>query len=291
VWNFTTTGIDLVPPVLVSPPDKSTGVSLNVLLEWNEVKDAVKYQVQISGTEDMKELLLDTAITQLNLKAGEILQYNTVYYWRVRAVNGNVLSDWSQVWSFITVVAPPEVPVLLTPENNSTGVDRDTALSWLSVTGAEKYQVVISTRDDFSDVVLDTTITGIPLELRDMLSYDTKYFWHVRAANSGGESDWSETWNFTTGTGTIISGNIDSPEFTVYPNPSKDWIFVRLADLPEGNIEIDIINSSGQKVKALHFGNVMDPVIRIDLQDLHEGLYYLILRTDKLKGQKIIVKK
>jgi hypothetical protein len=91
-----------------------------------------------------------------------------------------------------------DIPVLLSPANNSTNLDYESiTLDWNEVTDATEYYFEYSTDISFvSDVVSDfdgaseTTITD--------LSPNTQYFWRVKAGNTEAESEWSEIWNFTT---------------------------------------------------------------------------------------------
>lgn len=55
----------------------------------------------------------------------------------------------------------------------------------------------VSTKEDFSEIIIEevTTFRRFTLESLDS---DTEYFWRVKAANSCGDTDWSETFSFST---------------------------------------------------------------------------------------------
>src|SRR5690606_22993619 len=60
------------------------------------------------------------------------------------------------------------------------------------------YQLQVSLEETFPSTVFEqagitatsATVTG--------LDFNTLYYWRVRATNTSGDSEWSETWNFTT---------------------------------------------------------------------------------------------
>src|SRR5690606_29049564 len=68
------------------------------------------------------------------------LKGNTQYFWRVLAAaqGGEVKSEWSAVRSFITVPTPA-IPILVAPNNNTTGIPTQAALSWLPSNNAQNY--------------------------------------------------------------------------------------------------------------------------------------------------------
>lgn len=103
-----------LPPILISPPNGATGVSLIPLLKWNVVPTAISYRVQVSKDGGFTNIKLDSSgatVSQLQVKPG-ILDTNTKYFWRVNATRsggafgcdatGEVAGDWSDTLSFTT---------------------------------------------------------------------------------------------------------------------------------------------------------------------------------------------
>ncbi len=102
--------------------------------------------------------------------------------------------DWN-----ITVIAAPEVPVLISPAIGATGVSLNPTLTWNATSNATTYGLQVSTTSDFSNLVvyqinlIDSCYTPI-----GKLTNNTLYYWRVNAANIAGISAWTPVWNFTT---------------------------------------------------------------------------------------------
>ena len=85
------------------------------------------------------------------------LLYNTIYYWRVSAVNNAGKSAWSDVQNFTT--APKNQlsrPVLISPADKSSGINPNPLLTWNSVSNAVTYRLQISDSSNFNSLLLDT---------------------------------------------------------------------------------------------------------------------------------------
>jgi len=94
----------------------------------------------------------------------------------------------------------PSAPTLKSPANNSKVANRTPRLEWKASTGATSYSLQVSTKSNFSSLVVNQT--GIANTYYDVpsgkLSGNTTYYWRVNASNSGGTSGWSGYWQFKT---------------------------------------------------------------------------------------------
>jgi len=101
-FNFST---GMPRTVLVSPSDESEDIDVeSVLLEWEDTEGAESYQVQLSANDSFTNLLLDESDVTLSRKDYFDLEYNTTYWWRVKAFNESGDNGWSEVWSFTTEI-------------------------------------------------------------------------------------------------------------------------------------------------------------------------------------------
>lgn len=109
--NFTATGLvvkykiaasTLSAPNLISPQNNSQRIELNPTLSWTSVNGAVSYRLQVTTNANFSSTIFDQSGITSTSKLISGLLNNTTYYWRVNATDGNVTSDWSEVWSFTT---------------------------------------------------------------------------------------------------------------------------------------------------------------------------------------------
>ncbi len=92
------------PPItnLISPTNNSTNIDSVVSLKWSRVKYADQYQIQVSNEAFFPliyNLNIFTADTSLNFSQ---IKQGMKYFWRVKVINENGYSDWSEVRSFTT---------------------------------------------------------------------------------------------------------------------------------------------------------------------------------------------
>jgi hypothetical protein len=89
---------------LLSPENEATDVELFPEFLWMESEGAASYHYQLSYNQGFENILYERDdVTETSLSLEDELGYLTEYYWRVRAVNTVGMSDWSDVFSFITI--------------------------------------------------------------------------------------------------------------------------------------------------------------------------------------------
>jgi hypothetical protein len=86
---------------------------------------AIQYQFQGSTDAAFATTLADVVVGEMSgqtrVAVNGLLAYNTTYYWRVRAGDGETISNWSPIAAFITPVAPPPTPTPIpTPPGTGT---------------------------------------------------------------------------------------------------------------------------------------------------------------------------
>jgi hypothetical protein len=106
-------------PSLTSPANGAVNVAAVDTLKWNAATSALGYNVQVSmdPTFANKALLaVDAPVTGTSYAFS--LGAATKYYWRVAAVNGGFMSDYTAANNFTTAgSAAVEVPVIISPSN------------------------------------------------------------------------------------------------------------------------------------------------------------------------------
>ena len=195
--------LPVVPPyqvTLVSPTDEATGVPVLTEFTWNAADRAESYELQVSTDQTFATTVIDeTGLTDTDFTVSTAFDNATEYFWRLRAVNAGGEGDWSETFSFTTIVAITDQVTLVSPADEATGVPVLTEFTWTSADRAESYELQVSTDLTFATTVIDETgLNDTDFTVSTAFDNATKYFWRVRAVNAGGEGDWSETFSFTT---------------------------------------------------------------------------------------------
>lgn len=202
-WSFTTGIAPPAAPVLVSPPNHSTGVPISgILFSWNTVAGANSYRIQISTSPTFSTTVanVNTGSQTQYTHNSPVLNYNTMYYWRVRATNSGGDGLWSQVWDFTTIIASLAPPTLIYPANNSTNISLTPNMDWTDVSGATGYRLQIATNTSFTVPVLNVVVDSVSHYQvpSGILQGYTVYYWRVATINGGGQGSYSTVWKFTT---------------------------------------------------------------------------------------------
>jgi len=202
VWNFKTLGNpyagNLITPLNISLNQPISGLVFKWTKPQERIETIQKYQYQLSTDSLFASFVVnDTTLTDTT-KTINSLNYLTNYFWRVRAQNQTGWGDWSERWKFTTIIEKPVKPLLASPANNSKGLANPVMTKWLKTPRAAKYILQVSDSPAFgSFTFIDSTITD-SLKTLPVLQNYYQYYWRVKAVNAGGESDWSEVWNFKT---------------------------------------------------------------------------------------------
>ncbi len=201
-----TTANQVTPPVLTFPVSV-TSVSITPTLSWQAStgSGSVTYDVYLNSDPTFTDLsrqrigslgLTGTSLTVPGLP-GNVLSYDSVYYWRVIAHDANG-SNTSSTASFRTKLLSP---TLLSPSNGALGQSTSLTLSWSAINGATSYHLQVNTASNFSGTnVFESFSVTSNSQVISGLTNNTVYYWRVRAKNSvmNDSSDFSGTFSFTT---------------------------------------------------------------------------------------------
>ena len=193
-WSFTTiTASPPSAPVLLSPSNGATGVSLTPTLTWSASGfDACQIAIYDGATL----VWVGYSGTTSRTVPGGVLVSGRTYTWLVWAHNAVGWSNPSAGWSF-TTVSVPSAPSLLSPSDGASGVGLTPTLSWSPVSGADAYQIAVY--DGASLVLVGYSGSGSYTVPSGRLVYGHTYTWLVWAHNGFGWSNPSTGWSFTTG--------------------------------------------------------------------------------------------
>ena len=147
-------------------------------LTWNAVRGATSYRVFRSESRGSGYSLLGTTTSTSYTNTGAAV--GKTYYYRVKAVNSVGTSGYSNIVSGKAKTAAPAAPSV-TAGNSSTGKPQ---LTWKAVSGAVKYEVYRSTRQNSGYSLLGTTTSTSYVNTG--ASTGTTYYYRVKAVNRNG---------------------------------------------------------------------------------------------------------
>jgi hypothetical protein len=148
------------------------------------------------------------------------LNFETTYYFRLRAQNANGIS-YSSGWSFTTSspTQPPYKVATPSPANGASNVSLAPILSWAVATYAASYNIYCGTTYPPSTFKGNTTNTYWN---SDAIGYSTTYYWRIDSVNSAGTTT-GDIWNFVT--------QLPQKPSVSYPTPSATNITNNAATL------------------------------------------------------------
>lgn len=218
---------------LVSPTNNAIAKDTADNLSWSLVQGKTEYQVQIATDENFTTIVLDQSINPEQLNYNSLLHY-TQYWWKVRAKDpSGSYGDWSFVRKFQTKVNRPS---LLTPANLSNELSLTQNLDWTDVIGADKYTIQLSDKSDFSNLILNKSLTITQETVNSLLPY-TKYYWRAAAENSSKQGNWSDVFSFTTKIGIASLLKPSNKAINLDTFQTFNWNTIAYADDYEINID------------------------------------------------------
>ncbi|MDD4150303.1 MAG: fibronectin type III domain-containing protein, partial [Bacteroidales bacterium] len=154
VWIFTTANLSLSVPILTSPANNSIDLDFNlVTIDWENVSGASSYIYEYSTDETFTSNIITDIVSTSVLGITGLLP-DTEYFWRIKATNGVLESEWSAIWSFKTIIDYLDAPTLTSPANNSENLNFDLViLDWEIVINASDYAFELSTDGNFTSIV------------------------------------------------------------------------------------------------------------------------------------------
>jgi hypothetical protein len=204
VWTVNSPNTPSVP-VLVSPANNALLFDRKPKLDWKDVivpggANFGYYILQVSNDRNF------TAASVIEKKITEQfpseyifdtdLQFNTLYYWRVKVYNTqDHYSSWSLVRSFREAMLPP---ILSSPANGATPDNLQPKFDWEDVEGATSYTIQMSLNSNMSSPFLTKSATTSLYNPTADLKANKTIYWRVRANGPNGPSQWSVVWNIQT---------------------------------------------------------------------------------------------
>ncbi|WP_340031283.1 fibronectin type III domain-containing protein [Paenibacillus sp. FSL K6-1122] len=154
---------------LNTPALKATSEETAITLNWLDIKDATKYEIEADGT--IVSTVTDPSYVHSNLLAG------TSHTYRVRALTDKNSSAWS------TVLTQNTFPGSVTGLSMNSATTVAIAMKWNAVTGATGYDLEIDGKI--------VAVTALAYTKTALLA-NTEHTFRIRAKNAAGIGSWSE---------------------------------------------------------------------------------------------------
>lgn len=175
-------------------------------------------------------------------------------------------------------------PSVSYPTNGASGVPLNPLLRWAPVTGADLYQVQVSSNATFTEVVFDTIVTYPWVRAYGLLTSSSHYM-RVRSLQVNGYGAYGSTVAFATGvnkTGVddeTVPGQLKLDQN--YPNPFNPTTRIRFALPSAGDVHLSVYSVLGEEVACLVDGRQSAGVheVTMDASRLASGVYIYQLRT------------
>ncbi|MBP2000772.1 alpha-tubulin suppressor-like RCC1 family protein [Paenibacillus shirakamiensis] len=176
------TSIQVGPPAKlpVQPQNVKGSVTSNsAKLSWNAVQDATEYEIEVNSGQVISN-------GSSLVYSANSLASNTVYTYRVRAVNNGIKGPWSTAVVVRTLLPLPTLPGNI----NAIPTSKTVSLQWNDVLEAMTYEVEW-------DGQLRQTSKSTQFKAGGLVP-GSQHTYRIRALNSGGASPWSQRYTVMT---------------------------------------------------------------------------------------------
>lgn len=122
-------------------------------------------------------------------------------------------------------------------------------------------------------------------QLRDNEPVKGDNFYRVKQVYRDGDFDYTEVQK--------VNFQIDLSDWSVFPNPAQEELFLNLKPFAGKQATIQLINNFGQVVRTENLGELGGETERLDLKNVENGLYFIQIKVEGKKAlqQKIVVER
>ena len=177
----------------------ATNIQLtSFVANWQAMPEALSYQVDVASDALFQQMLpgYDNRAVSTNNLVVPNLNANTDYFYRVRAVNDDVISNHSEVMTVTTTNL--SAPVATTASDIQSGSFQ---ANWDPVDNASSYLLDVALDEKFSQILPSYNAKPIigNSEVVQSVDASTNYYYRVRAQGLNATSDYSNTILVVTG--------------------------------------------------------------------------------------------
>lgn len=190
-------------PSYPSPENGEVDVSLDITLSWkcgDPDGDSLMYDVYFGSSSTPALVASDIVSPEYN---PGILDANTTHYWKIVAKDGKEEAE-GPLWSFKTILPnrPPEIPLLILPENESTVSGPEVEFLWECIDPDGDpllYDFYLAPEAEPFELpyLMDYPENHLLISVEELPPEFETWRWKVVAKDGKGGMSESETWMFT----------------------------------------------------------------------------------------------
>ncbi len=299
----------LATPQLVYPENNATEVDTDPIISWSPIMGATAYELSLATDSSFEDIFFNDTNESNEFETPSLNAFTT-YYWKVKAINGSLSSDFSETFSFTTgqfTTVPNNTNPQL-PANNAVYVDyEEVEFEWENVFAAQYYSLQVCKNVYFYSDLIEITDIETASYIIPELDPLTRYYWRVKAHNNFGNSGWSVISQFVT---TQVVSNENDISLLVndytgnYPNPfnPETTISFSVGKSSKGDSQqviARIYNLKGQMVKEIVNERLKSDKYKYTWKgddskgrSVASGVYYLKLQigNDRKTGKMVLMK-
>ncbi len=211
----------------------------------NDVDQEVRFSLTGEGIESINAIFTPDTTTKNSSVTLKIENFSPEMLGQKALTVSAVTTDGQETSTSLNLLitnAPTLIPKPLSPYNKKTEVKIPLQLEWRKNNLAAAYTIQLATDPNFNVIAMEeqASINGLFIQ---HLEYETKYYWRVKAINACGETDYSETYYFTT----------QSDNRTYLPDDSFEGLLIGLGY--DDVMDDHIITKNIERLKVLDISN------------------------------------
>ncbi len=277
------------PTTQVLPENGSVTENFDFELEWSKSYNTLYYELQVANDESFTDLVInESTLTELSYNHS-LVGEGVKQYWRVRAAGEVAVSDYSDVWSFVSPLYTPEGMQLT---NNGTSI----SLNWQDNSQIESNYIVeraITKGIGIRFVPIDTLDANTTSYIDNYLEEEGMYKYRVMAFNEDSYSLYSDTASTDVTSIKELPGEVANFELAQnYPNPFNPTTKIRYS-LPAGvennyKVVLTVYDALGKRVRELVNTNQQSGNYEVTFNGtgLSSGVYYYTIKANDITSTK-----
>ncbi|MEW5922969.1 MAG: hypothetical protein AB1746_03190 [Candidatus Zixiibacteriota bacterium] len=203
VFCYQLTVAQIPGPNLWWPENEATEVPYDQLeFFWSAVPDAFMYDIYLDTCISFECMYMYLASPDSSVQFPLVGYDSLKFYWKVRALLIDGLTEWSDVWSFTSYDLRPEPQI---PANGETNFEIPTIFEWTSPIDPDYFFIYVDDSPDFQNPLIfdryyvpDTFFTWGGFGEERVPRFNTTYYYNLSLVRGSNETRRTDVWSFTT---------------------------------------------------------------------------------------------